>query len=64
MHTAEPLVTEPISFDVEIPIERFKMHKSQGTGHFPAELIQAGGKIFRVEVPNLLILFYCIQHFG
>jgi len=31
IHTAEPLVHEPSSFECEIAIEKLKRHKSPGT---------------------------------
>jgi hypothetical protein len=43
VHTAEPLVSEPSCFEVEIPIEKLEICKSPGTDQIPAELIQAGG---------------------
>jgi hypothetical protein len=43
MHTAELLVIKPISFKVEIAIEKLKGYKSPSTDQIPAELIQAGG---------------------
>jgi hypothetical protein len=42
MLTAELLVPEPSSFEVEIAIEKLKRYKSLGTDQIPAELIQAG----------------------
>jgi hypothetical protein len=43
IHTAEPLVPEPSSSEVEITIEKFKRYKSPGIYQILAELIQAGG---------------------
>jgi hypothetical protein len=43
IHTAESLVPEPSSSEVEIAIEKLKRYKSPGTDQIPAELIQAGG---------------------
>jgi len=43
MHTAEPLIPEPNSFEVEITIEKQKRYKLPGIDQIPAELIQAGG---------------------
>jgi hypothetical protein len=37
IHTAEPLVTEPSAFEVELATEKLKSHKSPGTDQFPAE---------------------------
>jgi hypothetical protein len=43
VHTAEQLVPEPNSFEVEIAIEKLKRYKSQDIDQILAELIQAGG---------------------
>jgi hypothetical protein len=43
IHTAEPLILEPSSFEVEINIEKLKILKSPGFGQIPAKLIQARG---------------------
>jgi hypothetical protein len=42
IHTAEPLVPEPSSTEVEIAVEKLKRYKSPGIDQIPAELIQAG----------------------
>jgi hypothetical protein len=41
MHTTEPLVPEPCSFEVEITTEKLKGYKSPSTDQIMAELIQA-----------------------
>jgi hypothetical protein len=46
VHTAEPLVPEPTSSEVEITIEKLKRYKSPGIDQIPAELNQAGGGMF------------------
>jgi hypothetical protein len=43
IHTAELLVPEHSSSEVEIAIEKLKSYKSQGIDQIPAELIQVGG---------------------
>ena len=43
--TAEPLLPEPIAFEVEMAIEKLKRHKSPGTVQIPAALIKTGGRI-------------------
>jgi hypothetical protein len=48
IHTAEPLVPEPSSFEVETTTEKLKRHKSPGTDQFSAKLIQVGGNTERV----------------
>jgi hypothetical protein len=44
LHTAEPLVPDPIPFEVEIAIAKLKKYKSPSSAQIPAELIQAGGE--------------------
>jgi len=43
MHTAEPLVPEPKSFDSKIAIEELKRYKYPDVYHITAEMIQAEG---------------------
>ena len=43
LHTAEPLVTEPSTFEVGLAIEKLKSHKSPGIGQIPAKLIEVWG---------------------
>jgi hypothetical protein len=54
IHTAEPLVPEPSSFEVEIAIGKLKRYKSPGIDQIPAELIQAGGNTLRFEIHKLI----------
>jgi hypothetical protein len=56
IHTAEPLVPEPIASEVELAIEKLKSHKSPGIDQIPAELRQ-GVERFAVRFINLLFLF-------
>jgi hypothetical protein len=51
IHTVEPLVPEPSAFEVELAIENLKNHKSPGIDQIPAELIKAGGRTIRDEIP-------------
>jgi hypothetical protein len=44
VHTAEPLVSEPSAFEVEMATEKLKRHKSPGIDQIPTELIKAGGR--------------------
>jgi hypothetical protein len=55
MHTAEPLVTEPSSFDVKIAIHKMKIYKSPGMDHILAELIQERCNTLCSEINKLLI---------
>jgi len=43
INTAEPLVPEPIAFEVQMAIEKLKRHKSAGFDRVPAELIKVEG---------------------
>jgi hypothetical protein len=54
IHTAEPLVTEPSSSEVEIAIEKLKRYKSPGIDQIPAELIQARWNTLRSEIHKLI----------
>jgi hypothetical protein len=58
MHTAEPLVPEPSSSDVEVAIGKLKRYKSPGVDQIPAELIQAGGGTLRSEIRKLFKLMW------
>jgi hypothetical protein len=44
VHTAESLVPDPSTFEVEIAIPTLKRYKSPGSNQIPAELIQAGSE--------------------
>ena len=44
IHTADPLVPEPIAFAFGMVIENLKGHKSPGIDQMPAEFITAGGR--------------------
>jgi len=57
MHTAEPLVPEPSTSEVELAINKLKSHKSPGIDQIPAELIKAGVEQFAWTFINLLLLF-------
>jgi hypothetical protein len=50
VHTAEPLVPDPIPFEVEIAIAKLKRYKSPSSDQIPAEPFQAGGEILRSEI--------------
>jgi len=55
IHTAEPLVTEPSTFEVDLAIEKLKSHKSRGIDQILAEMVNAGGKTIRCEIHKLII---------
>jgi hypothetical protein len=54
IHTAELLVPEPCSSEVEIVIENLKSYKSPGIDQIPAELIQAVGNTLRFDIHKLI----------
>ena len=54
-HTAEPLIPEPSASELELAIEKLKIHKSPGTYQIPAKLIKAGGGTIRCEIHKLII---------
>jgi hypothetical protein len=56
LHAAEPLVPEPISFEVEIAVEKSERYKFLGNDHILTELIQSGDNMLHSEI-HLLILF-------
>jgi hypothetical protein len=49
--TAEPLVPEPILFEVEIAVAELESYESPGSDQIPAELIEAEGETLRSEDP-------------
>ena len=54
IHTAEPLVTEPGAFEVEMAIEKLKRHKSPGIDQIPPELIKAVDRTNYSEIHNIV----------
>jgi hypothetical protein len=54
MHTAEPLVPQPSSSEIEVAIGKLKRYKSPGVDQIPAELIQAGGETMRSEIHKFI----------
>jgi hypothetical protein len=54
IYTAEPLVSDPSPFEVEIAIAKYKWYKSLGSGQILAELIQAGGETLRSEIHKIV----------
>jgi hypothetical protein len=53
IHTAEPLVSKPSAFEVEMAIEKLERYKSPGIDHIPTELIKAGGSTICSEIHRL-----------
>jgi hypothetical protein len=58
IHTAEPLVPEPIALEVELAIEKLKGHKSPAIDQIPAELIEAGGSTIRCAIHKVIIAIW------
>jgi sorting nexin-29 len=54
IHSAEPLVPERCSFEVENAIGKSKKYKSPGIDQILAELIQAGGNTLCSEIQKLI----------
>ena len=52
--TADPLVSEPSSFEFESAIDKLKNHKSPGINGIPAELIKAGCGTMYLEIHKLI----------
>jgi hypothetical protein len=59
MHMAEPLVTEPRSFEVETATETLKKYKSSATDEIPAEIIKARLFGTKKNFHTLEELYYC-----
>jgi len=57
MDPAEPLVTEPSAFEVELAIKNLKSHKSPGIYQILVELTKAEEEKFTKRSPNLIVLF-------
>ena len=57
IHTAEPLVFEPSTFEVEMAIEKVKGHKSPSIDQIAAEFIKSGGGTICYKSINVLIRF-------
>ena len=55
IYTAEPLVSEPSAFEIELAIEKLKSHKSPGTDQISAGLIKAVGRTICGEIHKLII---------
>jgi hypothetical protein len=53
MHTAEPFVPGPSASEVEAAIGKMTRCKSPGVDQIPAELTQAGGETWHLEVHKL-----------
>jgi hypothetical protein len=54
MHTAEPLLSEPSSFEVKIATEKLSRYTLPGTDQILAEMIQAVGNTLRSVIYKLV----------
>jgi hypothetical protein len=54
MHTTEPIVPEPSSFEVEITVEKYKRCKLPSTDQILLDFIQAGGKALCSEIKKVI----------
>jgi hypothetical protein len=54
IRTAEPLIPDSSTFEVEIAIAKLERYRSPDSDQIPAELIQAVGKILRSEINKLI----------
>jgi hypothetical protein len=54
IYTTEPLVPGPSCLEVEIALAKLKKYKLTGSVKIPAQLIQAGGKIFPSQIYKLI----------
>jgi hypothetical protein len=54
IHTAEPLVPEPSSSEVDIATWKVKRYKLPGTDQIPADLIQAGDNTLHSKIHTLI----------
>jgi hypothetical protein len=50
IHTAEPLVSEPSTFGVNMAVEKLKRYKSPGIDQIPVNLIKAEARTIRFEI--------------
>jgi len=54
IYTAELLVPEPSTVEVELAIDKLKSHKSPGINQILAELIKAGSRTICLEINKLI----------
>jgi hypothetical protein len=55
INTAEPLVSEPSAFEVDLATGKLKSHKSPDIDQTPAELIKAGSRTICSEIYKRII---------
>jgi hypothetical protein len=54
IHTAEPLVSQPSPFEVEIAVPKLMQYKSHSNDQILPELTQAGGETSCTEIHKLI----------
>jgi hypothetical protein len=54
IRTAKAVMPEPSAFEVEMAIEKPKMHKSRGIDQIPVHLIKAGDVTIRSEIHKII----------
>jgi len=54
VHITEPLVPEPSASEVQMVTQKLNRHKSPTLDQIPAELIKAGSRTTRSEIPKLI----------
>jgi hypothetical protein len=54
MHSAEPLVPDASSFEVEIAVAKLKRYKLPGSYQIPSTLFQARGETLWSEIHKLI----------
>jgi len=57
-HTAETLVPEPNTFEIDLATEKLKSHISPGIDQIPTELIKGGGRTNHSEFHNHIIFIW------
>ena len=55
IHTAEPRVPKPSTFEFELTIENLKGHQLPGTDQIPAQLLKTRGKTIHCDFHNIII---------
>ena len=58
IHTTEPLVPDPSTFEVELAIRKLESHKSPGFDQIPAELFMEGGRTICSNIHKLIIYIW------
>jgi len=60
-YTAEPLVSEPRTFEFDMVTEKLKRHMSSGIDQIPAKLIKAGRRTLLSEIHKLIYSRNCLR---